>query len=373
MPTSHPHSSNNTQLSLLDLLSTPEASTAQIEAQLTATAPASVAEVGQRPRVQAEPEPEKSATPLLDKIQQQALKELVEDFGAIPEPVAHNQHEERQALRQERFEQASENASRRSDESFKGSTRALAGIEPGQPILAGHHSEKHHRRAVEKSHNRMGKSVDESRKAAYYASKAKSVGKAGISSTDPDAERKLKLKLLDRMIDQELMKTANAIIRSKSKKKYPDKFSKIRELATLGIGEANAEKLFEPYLGKTGFPSFPLTNNNGAMRQVRQPIEQVRKLQTSHGEDKEYTIGADDFVRVCHSLHEGLVTLENDSEPSDAVKTIYRGRSFRWSGKRQQWVRKLTDNAIAAVSLIEMELSELDPGEYLPNPRGGKN
>ena len=372
MQSSHsPNPANAQQLDLLDLLSAPKTPPVQLQAEPKTT----VVEVGQQPKKEqevavVEPEPAKPATPLLDKIQQQALKELIEDFGAIPEPVAHNQHEVRQALRQERYGQASENASRRSDESFKGSNDALAGIEPGQPILVGHHSEKHHRRAVEKSHNHMRQSVDESRKASYYADKAKSVGKAGISSTDPDAERKLKLKLLDRMIDQELMKTANAIIRSKSKKKYPDKSSKIRELATLGIGNANAEKLFEPYLGKTGFQSYLLTNNNGVMRQTRQRIEQVRKLQASESEQRDYSI-ADDFAMVSHSLDEGLVTLENDREPSKAVKAIYSSHSFRWSPKREQWVRKLTDNAIAAVSLIEMELKELGADAFWPTRAGG--
>lgn len=46
------------------------------------------------------------------------------------------------------------------------------GIPLGQPILVGHHSEKRHRRAIEKADNAMRKSVEETEKAEAYNRRA---------------------------------------------------------------------------------------------------------------------------------------------------------------------------------------------------------
>ena len=57
-------------------------------------------------------------------------------------------------------------------EAFERSEAATAGIPFGQPILVGHHSERTHRAAIEKSWNAMGKSVAEGEKAESHESKA---------------------------------------------------------------------------------------------------------------------------------------------------------------------------------------------------------
>lgn len=74
----------------------------------------------------------------------------------------------------ERFEGYSGNAEKRSDAAFNASRNATAGIEFGQPILVGHHSEGAHRRAIARSDNAMRKAVDESKKADYWANRAQS-------------------------------------------------------------------------------------------------------------------------------------------------------------------------------------------------------
>lgn len=48
----------------------------------------------------------------------------------------------------------------------------LSGIEPGQPILVGHHSERHHRRAIEKSDNAMHNACELYKKAESYEQRA---------------------------------------------------------------------------------------------------------------------------------------------------------------------------------------------------------
>lgn len=79
---------------------------------------------------------------------------------------------ERARLKAERYEEWSNAAMRRSNAACEQSDAAVAGIPFGQPILVGHHSEKAHRRALEKAHAAMDRCVAESNKAEAHAAKA---------------------------------------------------------------------------------------------------------------------------------------------------------------------------------------------------------
>lgn len=46
----------------------------------------------------------------------------------------------------------------------------------GQPILVGHHSERRHRKALERAHNNAHKAIDLQKKAAYWANRAEAAG-----------------------------------------------------------------------------------------------------------------------------------------------------------------------------------------------------
>lgn len=66
----------------------------------------------------------------------------------------------------------------------------------GQPILVGHHSEKRHRRLIEKANNDIKKSIELSDKSQYYEDKARSAeNNNAIYNDDPKAISKLKDKL----------------------------------------------------------------------------------------------------------------------------------------------------------------------------------
>lgn len=65
-----------------------------------------------------------------------------------------------------------ENAEKRSDAAYNASHEISKYIPFGQPILVGHHSEKRHRRDIEKINNYMGKSCEEMEKAEKYKRKS---------------------------------------------------------------------------------------------------------------------------------------------------------------------------------------------------------
>jgi hypothetical protein len=86
--------------------------------------------------------------------------------------------EEYAAKRQARYDRliaAAERAERESDSARKESDRIASFIPLGQPILVGHHSEGHHRRALETIRNKARKGYELYKQAEEYRSRAASV------------------------------------------------------------------------------------------------------------------------------------------------------------------------------------------------------
>ena len=83
---------------------------------------------------------------------------------------------DRKMARIERYEGYSENAAARSESAFNKVHSISSMIPPGQPILVGHHSERRHRRDLERMDSGMRKGVEESKKSEYYADRARSIG-----------------------------------------------------------------------------------------------------------------------------------------------------------------------------------------------------
>ncbi len=79
--------------------------------------------------------------------------------------------QEKAADRADRMANRMDNAEKEADTAYKTASNILSFIPPGQPILVGHHSEKRHRRDLEKSDNAMRRSVEATEKAGYYANR----------------------------------------------------------------------------------------------------------------------------------------------------------------------------------------------------------
>jgi len=89
---------------------------------------------------------------------------------------AEAEREERAEDRAERFAEYAGNAASRSQAAYDGVRRIAHGIPLGQPILIGHHSERRARRDIARMDAGMRKSIDEDKKADYYANRAATSG-----------------------------------------------------------------------------------------------------------------------------------------------------------------------------------------------------
>ena len=72
----------------------------------------------------------------------------------------------------ERFQNWANLADKKATEHFKASQEGKDFLSLGEPIKVGHHSEKRHRALIERNFNRMGKSVEASKKAEAHETKA---------------------------------------------------------------------------------------------------------------------------------------------------------------------------------------------------------
>ena len=74
--------------------------------------------------------------------------------------------------RAERLQTAALNAEKKSDQYWRNSNKDKDFLSLGEPIKVGHHSEKRHRKIIEQANSNMGKSVEYSKKANEYESRA---------------------------------------------------------------------------------------------------------------------------------------------------------------------------------------------------------
>lgn len=258
-----------------------------------------------------------------------------------------NHYEEKQERRRQRYLDQADKNEAASSTAHQASRNATAGIPFGQPILVGHHSEKRHRRALERSDNAMSRAVDHSDKAAYYRGKAAGVGKAGISSDDPEAVTKLQAKIDGAQAWQKKMKACNSIIRARD---HDD--NKVYRLKTeQGLSEGAAWKLLKPdFCGRLGFPRYELTNNNANIRRMKQRIEQLRSAPTETTEQQHGDI------TVVQNADENRVQIIFPGKPPAEVRAILKAHGFRWSPYNTAWQRHLNNASIYAAGSALTEI-----------------
>jgi len=233
---------------------------------------------------------------------------------------------ERQEARAERYREYAENAEKRATAAFNTSNAAVAGIPLGQPILVGHHSEKAHRRALERSNGAMMRSVHESEKAAYYRQKAEAAeNNDNIYLGDDDAIERLESKIAELTTVQERMKLDNKVMRSKTMSES----EKLEALTKNGHTPAFAQKMITQNMS---WPAYSLTNNNAKINAAKKQLARAKSLATK--ENREYEVG-DITIEECYS--ENRVRVYFPGKPDDDMRTKLKQKGFRWTPSMGCW------------------------------------
>ncbi|HED3891532.1 TPA: DUF3560 domain-containing protein [Morganella morganii] len=297
-----------------------------------------------------EPENKASLTEPVS-IAEDAKDEQEQPAAAIQEEKPLNWYEEKQARRKERYQEIAGNAVLKSNAIYS-QARTMADMIPfGQPILLGHHSEKRDRNFRSKITRTFEKSFKESSKAEYYERKAKSVGRAGISSDDPDAVLKLQKKLSGLEKNHERMKLVNKVV--KNKKITHDE--KINEIIALGFKKESATELLKgDFMGRIGFATYALQNNKAEINRVKSRIEDLSKIKNNDNITEEN----DSFTfKVNYEINRIMFVF--DDKPEEKVRNILKLNAFNWSKYNNAWIRKISPNALYAANYIKYQLNDL--------------
>jgi len=253
-------------------------------------------------------------------------------------PFVCENYEDKQAARKDRLIERAEKKAAQSDELWQKGRSYVEDIPFGQPILVGHHSERHHRKAIERSQAAASKSVALSNEADKLERRAASVGRHGIQSDDPKAIEKLKGKLKALEKSQETMKQANKALRNGDDE----------ALQNLGLNAAQIQEIKKPdFAGRVGFAPYVLSNNNAEIRRTQKRIAELEALRGKAPLSytcNDYKIYIDDG-RVHIHFEEG--------KPSAAVRQLLsKTYSFKFSRYSGTWVRKATANSVAIASRV---------------------
>jgi hypothetical protein len=240
-----------------------------------------------------------------------------------------NAYEWKQERRRERLEARAARLAAEGEARFKSAAAAIAGIEPGQPILVGHHSEKRHRRALQRHDQAMRSAFAKMDAAAEAARRAAAAGSGGISSDDPDAVAKLADKRTALEVERDEMKAANVWYR------------KHKTLAGAPVSEACVKRA-EVGLRYHGipFPSYALTNIGARIREASKRAARIVAVQAMDASEE--TVAG---CRITIDPEDNRITVTFPARLSREAYKAVRGFGFLWSPTRNGFTRKIGANA----------------------------
>lgn len=276
-----------------------------------------------------------------------------------------NAYEQKQSDRRDRMAERAEKLRAQANADFRKADlrEEYSGIPMGQPILVGHHSEKRHRKAIERADNAMRRAIETSNKAAELEARAASPSTA-ISSDDPDADDKLAAKIARAENEQTFMRAANKVIRKASKGFLANGFETsgaawlayLEALRAIPEGErisdqAAATLLRPDFCGRIGFADYQLSNNNANIRRMKLRLAQIESRQAkaeavaAENDGEAVTEKVVNGVRVVDNYDDNRLQLIFPGKPDSDARATLKRFGFRWSPTAGAWQRQLNNGA----------------------------
>lgn len=172
--------------------------------------------------------------------------------------------------------------------------------------------------------------------------KIRGTGTGGISSDDPQAIEKLKVKLARQEAFQQMMRDVNAFYR---KNKTLDGCPSITQEE---IESIKAEMSSQWHIEDKPYPSFMLSNNSAEIRRLKARIKKLEEQKAAPVAD-----GWDfDGGSVVMCQEDNRLRILFDDKPESDVRDSLKQYGFRWSPKNKAWQRMLNDNACRAAKAL---------------------
>lgn len=206
----------------------------------------------------------------------------------------------------------------------------------GEPIKVGHHSERRHRRDIEKMHGKMDKFVGLRQKAADYKDKAAAAEcNTAISSDNPDAIELLEEKLLKLEAKRDRMKFIN-----KEHRRCNGEIDMMdvdeKEKALLKIWEN-----IKPEYESKPYQTFELSNLNAKIKSAKSRLEDLKKKENDETVAIEFSGG-----RIVDDVEENRLQIFHDEKSDTEVRKRLKQNGFRWAPSVGAWQRHRSTNAM---------------------------
>lgn len=225
-------------------------------------------------------------------------------------------YEERRERRIERYKIASEKARKESEARSNSNAQRILMMTPGQPILIGHHSEKAHRRLINRAHNDIRKSIELSKKSDYYEKRAENVENSkAIYNDDPNAIAKLK-----------------------------DKLERLEE-------ERKSIKQREHF-------TWELQNIGATIRETKMRIKRLEELEEIEFPDINFLGG-----KAIHNKEINRIQIFFDTKPSEDIRKNLHHNGFHWSRYEGAWQRQFNKTSIWKTKDVIKLFEEINSNE----------
>ncbi|HEY3498549.1 MAG TPA: DUF3560 domain-containing protein, partial [Polyangiaceae bacterium] len=197
----------------------------------------------------------------------------------------------------------------------------------GQPILVGHHSERRHRRDVERIHSNMGKGLALVREAeALERRAAVAEENQAISSDDPDAVSKLRAEIA-------------------TEEAFSARWKAINKAARKGVEALKALDLTADELRTLRFApcgtGFMVTNTATRIRRLKQRITELES-KAARPVEEPVSFGE---ITVSRDVDDNRVRIAFPGKPAGSVIAELKRNGFRWSPTAGAWQRQDTESA----------------------------
>lgn len=250
--------------------------------------------------------------------------------------VLHMTRRQRIEARAEKREEWAEGRAAKSAAAFAASDmrEERSGIPFGQPILVGHHSERHHRRAIERADAAMRRSVEHHNMAKHHASTAANLRSAldrSIFSDDPDAIEALEAKAAKLDAKAERANALNKDWRRLLKKAGGDiakaaaAFAELHKLTDATRDEMARQAGQYSWIARSG--PMDAKHDRAEARRCRQRIEDIRRRQAA-------TQKAEAAGGMTIARSGGWCSVTFAEKPERNILDALRSAGFRWGAGR---------------------------------------
>lgn len=257
---------------------------------------------------------------------------------------------ERKAARVERLKARAERTRAEGERKLAAADRIANGIPMGQPILIGHHSEKRHRKDLERMHKGTRDGLALTREADKLERRAEvAESNAAISSDDPEAVTQLKIKLEDLQAQHARWQALNKLARGFrcSWQDTPEARAAavsalVEKLKTIPATGSEAKLIVDH--GRP--PSFMVTNLSGNIRRIKARIAELEARAEKPA--REPLVLGD----VTIDERDNRTRIHFPGKPAASVIADLKSNGFRWCRSDSCWQRMASAHAVHLAKAI---------------------